>query len=224
MVTTGARGCDVLGAVLGADEALLDVGLRHAAHDMAELLGDELSGIGVDHVGDLVHLAVLHQEFDDVDAALGHAVGELLDGDDLGDHDLALDLLLRLRRDLLLLALAVALQRGKASLALLLVERVGDGEAAAHAPLLAGPRLDGTLLLLWRASAVRGASSSSSLTTRCLRAVSSPLRRASASASSRSVFLLLALDRLLVLFRALLVGDDAGLGVLLGPLALLGLA
>ena len=89
----------VLGAVVGADEALLDVGLRHAAHDMAELLGDELSGIGVDHVGDLVHLAVFHQELDDVDAALGHAVGELLDGDDFGNHHLALNLLLRLRCD-----------------------------------------------------------------------------------------------------------------------------
>ena len=86
MVTTGARGCEILGRVLGADEAFLDVGLRHAPDDMAELLGDELGGIGVDHVGDLVHLAVSHQELDDVDAALGHAVGEFLDGDDLGDR------------------------------------------------------------------------------------------------------------------------------------------
>ncbi len=139
-----------LGDVLGADEALFDVGLRHPPHGMTELLGDDLSGVGIDHIGDLVHLAVFHQGFDDVDAALGHAVGKLLNGDNLGDHHLALDLRLRLRCDLLFLALAMALQRGEAPLALLLVERVGDGETAAHAALFAGPRLDGTLLLVAR--------------------------------------------------------------------------
>ena len=39
--------------------------------------------------------ALLHQELDDVDGALGHAVGELLDGDRVGDDDVAGDLLLR---------------------------------------------------------------------------------------------------------------------------------
>ncbi len=131
----------VLGVVFLADEAFLDVGLGHAPDGMAELLGDELGGVGVDHVGDLVHLAVLHQELDDVDAALGHAVGELLDGDDLGDHDVALDLRLRLRAgNLLFLALLTALQRGKAPLALLLVERIDDGEPAADPALLAAAR------------------------------------------------------------------------------------
>ena len=61
MVTTGARGCSVLGDVLRADQAFLDIGLGDAAHACAELLGDELRRIGVDHVVDLVHLAVLHQ-------------------------------------------------------------------------------------------------------------------------------------------------------------------
>jgi hypothetical protein len=63
---------------------------------VAELFGDELGGVGVDHVGDLVHLALLHQQPDDVDAALAHAVGELLDRDRLGDDDVARELFLLL--------------------------------------------------------------------------------------------------------------------------------
>ncbi len=110
---------------------------------MAELLGDELSGIGVDHVGDLMHLAVFHQVLDDVDAALGHAVGKLLDGDRFRNDHFALNFQLRLRTNgLLLLPLAMPLQRGEAPLALLLIERVGDGQAAADPALVARARLD----------------------------------------------------------------------------------
>ena len=170
----------ILGMVLGADEAFLDVGLRDAPDRMAELLGDELGGIGIDHVGDLVHGAVFHQIFDDVDASLGHAVGELLDGDDLGDHHLALDLRLRLRAgDLLLLPLLTALQRGKAALALLFVERVDDGEPAAHPALLAAARRRHALLM---ARVGRAGGLFRLLLGRCLRAVSSPTLRALASA------------------------------------------
>ena len=51
-------GLEILGMVFRADKAFLDVGLRHAPDDMSEFLGDELRGVGVDHIGDLVHLAV----------------------------------------------------------------------------------------------------------------------------------------------------------------------
>ena len=114
--------------VLLADEARFDVGLGHALGRVAELLHDELGGVDVDHIVDLVHRAFFHQVLDDVDGALGHAVGELLDGDDLGDHHLAHDLLARLgnAHRLELLALALALQRGKRAFALLLVEGVVD--------------------------------------------------------------------------------------------------
>jgi hypothetical protein len=143
----GAR-LEILGVVFRADEAFLDVGLRDAPDRMSEFLGHELGGVGVDHIGDLVHLTVLHQEFDDVDAPLGHAVGEFLDGNHLGHHNLALDLLLRQRPgDLLLLALLAALQRGKAPLALLLVERIGDGEPASDPALFAASRRDRALLV-----------------------------------------------------------------------------
>ena len=43
------------------------------------------------HVVDLQHHALTHQELDDLDAADGHPVGQLLHGDDVGDDDFAGD-------------------------------------------------------------------------------------------------------------------------------------
>ena len=128
-----------------ADEAFLDVGLRHALGRVAELVHDQLGRVGVDHVVDLVHRALRHQELDDVDGALGHAVGELLDGDHLGDDHLAHDLVARLQTPAMaqLLALALAAQRGERALALRLVEGVVDGELDALAPVVGA--LDGAL-------------------------------------------------------------------------------
>ena len=121
----------------GAGEAFLDVGLGHALGRMAELAHDQLGRVGVDRVVDLVHRALAHQEPDDVDGALGHAVGELLDGDHLGNNHLAHHLVPRLLDAGLtqLVALAPAPQRRKRALALGLIEGVVDGELAALAPL-----------------------------------------------------------------------------------------
>ncbi len=76
-----------------AGQALDHVGLGHALDLVPHLLGDELRQVGIDHVVDRVHLTLLHQHLDDVDGALRHAVGKLLDGDRLGDHHLAAHLL-----------------------------------------------------------------------------------------------------------------------------------
>ncbi len=78
------------------EQAFFDVGFRHAAHAVAHFLGDQLGGIGVDHVVDGRHLALLHQQPDDVDRAFGHAVGEIGNGDHLGNGDFAHQLFLRL--------------------------------------------------------------------------------------------------------------------------------
>ena len=67
-----------------ADEAFLDIFLGDTLHGVAEFRRDQLRRIGVDHVVDLQHLSLLHQELDDIDGALRHAVGELLDRDRLG--------------------------------------------------------------------------------------------------------------------------------------------
>ena len=80
----------------GVEQAFLDVGFGDAPDGVAEFLGDELGGVGVDHVVDLRHLALLHQDLDDVDRALGHAVGEFLDGDRFRDRHFADELFLRL--------------------------------------------------------------------------------------------------------------------------------
>ena len=84
------------GIVDGIEQPFLDVGCCHALDGVAHFLGDQLRGVGVDHVGDLVHGALLHQQPDDVDGAFRHAVGEFLDVDGLRDHNLANQLFLRL--------------------------------------------------------------------------------------------------------------------------------
>ena len=81
MVTTGGRGSRSVVHVRRVEQAFLDVRFGDALDRVAELFGDELGGVGVDHVGDLVQLPLLHQQADHVDAALRHAVGEFLDGD-----------------------------------------------------------------------------------------------------------------------------------------------
>ena len=78
------------------EESLFHVGLRHAFDGVAQFLGQQLGGIGVDHVVDLRHMALFHQQLDHIHPALGHAVGELLDGDGFGNGNLAHELFLRL--------------------------------------------------------------------------------------------------------------------------------
>src|SRR5262249_15266451 len=114
------------------EQPFLDVGFCDAPNRVAHLLRDELRGVGIDHVGDLHHLTLLHQQADDVDGALGHSVGEFLDGDGLRDRHLADELLLGLIGDLALEPLHAAAERGVRALALLvLFERGDQGEAAA---------------------------------------------------------------------------------------------
>ena len=101
---------------------------------MPHLLGDELRGVGVDHIGDLRHLALSHQQLDDIDRALRHAVGEFLDGDRLGQHDFARKLLLGLLGAMALQTLGAAAERGDRARALFLARRrAGDRQPAAVA-------------------------------------------------------------------------------------------
>ena len=114
----------------GVEQALLDVGCGHALDGVAQLLGDQLRGIGVDHVGDLVHRTLLHQQADDVDRAFRHAVGEFLDGDGFRDNHLADQLLLRLVRGVALEALGAAAERGDRALAHVVGSERGDHSEA----------------------------------------------------------------------------------------------
>ena len=109
---------------------VFNVGFRDALDGVAEFLDDQFGGVGVDHVGDLVHRALLHQQLDDVDRALGHAVGQFLDGDRFGNDDFAHDFVARLlhAHGLEAFAFALALQGRQGAFTLLLVEGVVDGE------------------------------------------------------------------------------------------------
>ena len=94
MVTTGGRGCRLaLVVARGLDDHVLDVGFRDAADPVAELLDDQRRGVGVDGLVLRRHDAVLHQRLHHGGDALGHAVGELLDGDRIGHLHVAHDLL-----------------------------------------------------------------------------------------------------------------------------------
>ena len=79
----------ILGPVLDALEADLDVGLADPLGLMAELGDQQLRGVGVERLVDGRHDAHLHQLLDDIGAAHRHAVGELGHGDRLGQHHLA---------------------------------------------------------------------------------------------------------------------------------------
>src|SRR5262249_4971912 len=63
---------------------------------VATFVGNELGGVGVDRIGDVGHMALLHEDAHDIHRALGHAVGELLDRDRLRDRYFTRDLFLGL--------------------------------------------------------------------------------------------------------------------------------
>jgi hypothetical protein len=97
-VTTGRAGHKLRGIVRDIKQPFFHVGFGHAADAVAHFLGDELGSVGIDDVVDRCHLALLHQQADDIDRTLGHAVGKVLDADRFGDRHLTHKLFLRLGR------------------------------------------------------------------------------------------------------------------------------
>ena len=77
--------------VLIALESDLDIGLADALDVVAELFHDQLGRIGVDLLVGGSHDVHLHQRPDDVGAAFGHAVGQILHCDGLGYDNVAND-------------------------------------------------------------------------------------------------------------------------------------
>src|SRR5450631_3989919 len=102
---------------------------------MAHFLGDQLRGVGVDHVVDLQHLSLLHQQAVHVDRAIGHAVGEIGNRDRLGDGDFAHELFLWLGGGLALEPLGAAAERRDRTLAHLVGAQRGDQRQAARTRL-----------------------------------------------------------------------------------------
>src|SRR6185312_12879773 len=94
----------------------------------------QFGGVGVDGLVDGRHHAHTHQRLDDVARPLGHAVGEFLDRDAFGHHDVAQHLgrLGKLGLGALFLTLAGTPHRSEAARALVLVgEGAGDRDLAA---------------------------------------------------------------------------------------------
>ena len=140
IVTTGGRGCSVSGASTSVDVSMSTSLSLTRLMRWPNSVDQQLGGVLVDRLGERDRRAHLEQRLDEVGAALGHAVGELLDGDRLGDDDVA-DLLGR-RAGLHVVALfllARAAERGeRAGAAVVLVGKgAGDGELAALAVIVA---------------------------------------------------------------------------------------
>ena len=103
-------------------------------------LQEDLRRVGIDHVSDLGHVALLHQHLDDVDAALGHAVGEFLNRDGLRDRHFADKFFLRLIVAMAGHALRAPPERGDRTLAYFVGAQCSDQRQAAAAFF----RCDGT--------------------------------------------------------------------------------
>ena len=99
-------GQQVVVDILGGQEAFFHVRFRHAANGVTEFGGHQFGGVGIDHVVDLQHQALTHQELDDLHPAGGHAVGQFLHGDDVGNDHFASRLGLLLRAALAFFAFA----------------------------------------------------------------------------------------------------------------------
>ena len=210
----------------------VDVGFADPDHAVAEFLDQQLGRVLVDRLGDGDRRAHLEQGLDQVGAALGHAVGELLDGDRLGDDDVAH--LLGGRPGLLvgpLLLLAGAAERGEAAGAavVLVGQGAGDGELAGVAAVVAAARPAGPARGAWRpgrgAWAGRGPGGDPRPRRRrpgagaasAGRAGSSAARRASSSASQAGGFGALFLGAAILLGAALLFLGRLGRLLVLAP-------
>ena len=98
-------GAEAIGATMQGDagrrligrieEAFFNVRFSDALNSVAHFFCDELRSISINHVRDLMHLTLAHQQTDHIHAAFRHAVGEFLNGDRLRNDDLAGDLFLR---------------------------------------------------------------------------------------------------------------------------------
>ena len=131
----------VIGRALQAD---LDVGFGHAFDVVAKFGRDEFRRIGVDALRDRCHDAHLHQRLDDFGTALGHAAGQLLNGDGFGNDNIADDLLRRRvqAERTFAFALLLAPKGGVATLprTVFIAEGLADRQLAVAAPGFATAR------------------------------------------------------------------------------------
>ncbi|AIJ93682.1 hypothetical protein DK55_2095 [Brucella abortus bv. 2 str. 86/8/59] len=126
------------GFVVGnVEDAFFHVRFSNALDSMAEFLGNELRGIGIDHVARLHHLALLHQVLDDVHGTLGHALCQFLKRDGFRNGDFTRNLLARFLHLRALEFFLTAAHRGKRARTALFLKIAREGELAATAIVFA---------------------------------------------------------------------------------------
>ena len=63
-------------------ETFFDIRFSNTLHRMSQFFSNELGRVSIDHIRDLHHLPLLHEEADNVDCSFCHTVGEFLNRDD----------------------------------------------------------------------------------------------------------------------------------------------
>ena len=100
--------------IIFAQNCRFDIAVRYPFDGMSQIFGNNLGGIGINHIGDFGHHALLHQDFNHIDGALGHPIGQFLNADCVGQLDGARDFLILLHTGRLTpFALAAAAHGGQ---------------------------------------------------------------------------------------------------------------
>ena len=135
-MTTGGRDFSDFGRIDVLGRIDVDIALADALDAVAEFGDEKLGSVLVDRLRERDWHAHLEECFYEIGTALGHAVGELLDGDCFRNNDIA-DLLGRRAglHVMSLFLLAGAAERGQRASAAIVLVRQGpsDGELAAMA-------------------------------------------------------------------------------------------
>ena len=126
-----------------AGETQFHIGLAHPLDIVAMLRGDEFGRVAVDGLRNSGHDPHLHEGAHHVDAAFGHAAGQFLDGNGLGNDHVAYYLLSLARQTGLTFFFSFprAADRGQATSPFVFIgQGFRNGESSAAAPRFAAPR------------------------------------------------------------------------------------
>ena len=122
----------MLARVRRIEQTFFNVRLGNTLNGVAKLFRHKLGGIGVDHIGDLDHLALLHKEADNVNGTLGHTVGEFLNRNRFWNDNFTRNLFFGLNLLMTFETLHTAFEGRKRTNALFIITRCAcNGQTAA---------------------------------------------------------------------------------------------
>ncbi len=82
--------------IIVGDQTFFDIRRGNPLHCVTHFFRDKLSAVAIDHIVDLHHFTLFHQDLDDINGTFRHTVGELLYGNRFRDHNFADNLCRRL--------------------------------------------------------------------------------------------------------------------------------